>query len=168
MNCWWATRHLDGGLENVCKKFKCCAYASQHSTKSYVQSCNQHHLQMRNEQALTTEKVIHQSSKLKPNKIKLDADERLGLRSLKEKKRTDTFMFTIFEIYPWGYGYTFCKTDLNKAGICLIRWGQLQCHRDTWASSLDSLRIKWEKKGIFKPLFDSSVMTRWIDHSPWF
>lgn len=55
---------------------------------------------MRNEQALTTEKVIHQSSKLKPNKIKLDADERLGLRSLKEKKRTDTFMFTIFEIYP--------------------------------------------------------------------
>lgn len=40
---------------------------------------------MRNEQALTTEKVIHQSSKLKPNKIKLDADERLGLRSLKEK-----------------------------------------------------------------------------------
>jgi len=33
---------------------------------------------MGNKQVLTTKKVVHQTSKLKPNKIKLDADERVG------------------------------------------------------------------------------------------
>lgn len=54
---------------------------------------------MRNEQAPTTEKVIHQSSKLKPNKIKLDADERVGLRNEKKKKKAAIDMNRYFHVY---------------------------------------------------------------------
>lgn len=71
VNHCWVTEYLGDGLANVYKK----KFKSSHSTKSFMQSCSQYHLQMSNEQALTMGKVIHQSSKLKSNRIKLNADE---------------------------------------------------------------------------------------------
>lgn len=101
---WWSSKCLQEDVWIPCTCFP------SHSTKSYIESCNRYHLQMRNEQALTMEKVIHQSSKWKSNKIKLNADERVGKRN--EKKGRHGYelilsLFTIFGMYLWGYGYTY-------------------------------------------------------------
>lgn len=54
---------------------------------------------MRNEQALTTEKVIHRSSKLKSNKIKLNADERVGKRNEEKSRRGYELIVSLFTIF---------------------------------------------------------------------
>lgn len=100
---WWSRKCL----QEV--QIWCTCFPS-HSAKSCIQSCNQYHLQMRNEQTLTMENVIHQSSKLKSNKIRLNADERVGKRN--EKKSNHDYelilsLFIIFGMYLWGYGYTY-------------------------------------------------------------
>lgn len=91
---------------------------------------------MRNEQVLTMEKVIHQSSKLKSNKIKLNAEKRVGKGNWggggkRAWIRTDTFII----YYVWNVSlkvwlHIICKVYLNEPEICLIRQRQLQCQTE--------------------------------------
>lgn len=97
------------------------------------------------------EKVIHQSSKLKSNKIKWNASERVGMRNDEKKKKACMYelllpLFTIFGMHLRVWLHIFFKIYLNKAEICLITYRQLQCHTDTGADCLDSLRNKGEKR----------------------
>lgn len=57
---------------------------------------------MGNKQVLTTKKVVHQTSKLKPNKIKLDADERVGEKKWgKKPTKTAKDMNWYFHYLPY-------------------------------------------------------------------
>lgn len=103
------------------------------------------------------EKVIHQPSKLKSNKIKLNADEIVAKRNGEEKHAwiwTDAFIiYHMWYISLSVQLHIFCKIYLNKPEISLIKGRQLQCHTDTWADYLDCLRNEREKKKALLDLF---------------
>lgn len=157
---WWSSKCFQEEIWILCTCFP------SHSTKSYIQSCDQCQLQMRNEQALTTEKVIHQSSKLKSNKIKLNAEERVGKENEGKKK---TNMCTDMNWYFHYLPYLECIFEgmATHNMQSLLEWAWDYSHQteatampESWTDFLNSLRIKSWGKDTFRPIFDNYLKPR--------
>lgn len=132
-------KYLGGGLARFQEEiWILCTCFPSHSTKSYIQSCDQCQLRMRNEQVLTMEKVIHQSSKLKSNKIKLNAEERVGKGNWGGEACMDT---------NWYFHYLLCLECIFEGMAThnlqsLPEWAWDLSHQ-TEATAMSDRKLKW-------------------------